>query len=466
MSQQNQTSQNYDNQNNTKLSRDMGLLQITMMGVGMMIGAGIFVATGLGIGVSGSGGILIAFALNGLLAFFSSMAYAELASAIPSTGGGYTYVREAFGGVIGFMGGWMSWLGHAISGSLYAITFSKYSVLLFRQLEIFKYININVHIFEKMLAVAIVLVFVYINYRGSSETGNASIYITFAKIAVLLVIAGAGIFMATSQPERLSHFSNFLPKGWGKVLVTMGLTYIGFEGFEVIAQTREETLNPKKNIPKAIFYSIVIVVTIYILVAFAAVIGAQTGNLPIWQWFKEKGITGFDQAVKNLIPYGGILVAISAMLSSTSALNATTYSSSRVSYALGKNRSLPKMLGNISKKTKTPTNAIAITSIIIVVVAVTFPVEDVAAVADIMFLLLFLFVNLSIIKIRRQDRKDLEYGYIMPYFPYIPVISIIMQMILSFFLFDLSLIAWITGVFWVLLGLFIYYKYTQKGRFE
>ena len=113
----------------SELSRDLSVFHITMMGVGMMIGAGVFVATGIGIGVSGPGGILIAFALNGLLAFLSSMAYAELSSAIPRAGGGYTYVQESIGGITGFFSGWMSWFAHTVAGSLYAITFSKYTLL-------------------------------------------------------------------------------------------------------------------------------------------------------------------------------------------------------------------------------------------------------------------------------------------------------------------------------------------------
>ncbi|PRX32513.1 L-asparagine transporter-like permease [Orenia metallireducens] len=447
-----------------ELSRDLTLFQVTMMGVGMMIGAGVFVATGIAIGVSGPGGVLIAFILNGLLAFFSSMTYAELASAIPKAGGGYTYINEAFGGIIGFMGGWLSWFGHAISGSLYAITFAKYSSLLLEGINFFEKFSLNQNLFMRVTAVIIALVFVFINYKGSSETGNTSVYITLGKLSVLGLIGVAGIRAAFLQPDNFSNFSPFLPKGWGKILVTMGFTYIAFEGYEVIAQAGEETVNPKKNIPKAIFYSLVIVVSIYVIIAFATIIGVETGEIAVWKWFEQEGTTGFANAVKHLLPYGGIMVSVAALLSSTSALNATTYSSTRVAYAMGKNGSLPKKISKISKNSKTPHIALLLSSIIIVLVAATLPVEDVAAGADIMFLLIFMFVNLAVFKIRKEQGNELNYGYLMPYFPFVPIVAIIMQFILSIRLFDLSIIAWVTSGIWIGLGLLMYFIFQDKDE--
>ena len=111
----------------SELSKELSLFHVTMMGVGMMIGAGVFVATGIGVGVAGPGGILLAFALNGLLAFLSVMTYAELGSALPKAGGGYSYVQESSGGIVAFLTGWISWFGQSVAGSLYALTFAKYT---------------------------------------------------------------------------------------------------------------------------------------------------------------------------------------------------------------------------------------------------------------------------------------------------------------------------------------------------
>ena len=442
-----------------QLTRDLGLFKITMMGVGMMVGAGVFVATGIAIGEAGPGGILITFALNGLLAFCSTMAYAELASAMPGAGGGYSYVKNAFGGVIGFLSGWMSWFGSAVSGSLYAITFSTYTLHLLKAGGLFSPLNISPGLFKKVLAILVALIFAGINYLGSSETGTASIFITMGQTAVLVFIGISGIVFAFLQPDRLGHFSNFLPNGWGKILATMGFTYVGFEGYEIIAQSGEETINPKKNIPKALFLAIIIVTTLYLLVAFAAVIGAKPGQMSLIAWFNQHGSTAFAEAITDMLPFGGILVSLAAILSSTSALNATTFSSSRVSFAMGRDGYLPEKLGAISKKRNIPHIALMVSTLIIIVMAIALPVKDIAAGASIMFLGLFLSVNLGIIKIRRSKGNNLNYGYLMPFFPVIPITSIVIQLVLSVWVLDVSKTAWLASGIWIISGLLVYFGY-------
>jgi len=197
----------------TELSRELSLFHITMMGVGMMIGAGVFVSTGIGIGVAGPGGILMVFALNGLLAFLSVMTYAELGSAIPHAGAGYSYVQKSFGGFPGFFSGWISWFAHAVAGSLYAITFAKYTIHFLAQAELFAWLNLNLPLYEKVLAVLTALVFIYINFRGASETGTAGAVMAIGQTIVLAAIGLAGVYMAIRNPSTMRNFEPFLPNG-------------------------------------------------------------------------------------------------------------------------------------------------------------------------------------------------------------------------------------------------------------
>lgn len=456
------------NNNNTRqniqpiLSRELSLFHLTMMGTGMMIGAGVFVATGISIGVSGAGGILITFALNGLIAIFTAMSFAELSSALPAAGGAYSYVRHAFGGIIGFIAGWMNWFALAVAGSLYAITFSTYTLHLLKSINIFSSLNTNLFLFEKILAIIIAVLFILINLKGVSETGNSASLIALGQTVSLAFIGVMGILVALQQPERLTNFSPFLTRGWDKILVTMGFTYVGFEGFEVIGHAGEEAINPKKNIPKAILYAVILVVTTYIMVAFAAVIGVKPDGMAVWEWFKINGPTGFADAIKDLFPFGGVLVTLAAIFSSTSALNATIYSSARVSFAMGRDGLLPRKMSLISKKRRVPHIALFFSSILILLVAAILPVEDVAASADIMFLLIFLLINVSVIKIRKEMGDELEYGFIMPFFPFIPLIALITQLLLSFSLLDMSITAWLSTLIWISAGLIMYFAYSRK----
>ena len=452
----------HKNEVQPELSRELSLFHLTMMGAGMMIGAGVFVATGISIGISGAGGILITFALNGLIAICSAMSFAELASALPTAGGAYAYIKQSFGGIIGFISGWMNWFALAVAGSLYAITFSTYTIHLLKTWEYFSFLEGHLGIYEKVLAVTIALLFIMVNFRGVSETGNSASMIALGQTLTLGIIGIIGVAVALKDPSRLINFEPFIGAGWSKILITMGFTYVGFEGFEVIGHAGEEAIDPKKNIPKAILYAVIIVVTTYLLVAFAAVVGVKPEGSTIMEWFSARGATGFADAIKNLFPFGGILVTLAAIFSSTSALNATIYSSARVSFAMGRDGALPPKMAEISPKHRVPAFALFMSSIIIIFIAAALPVEDVAASADIMFLLIFLLINVSVIKIRREMGDELEYGFMMPFFPVIPIIALVAQLVLSVWLFDMSTTAWLATGLWIAAGFILYFAYSKS----
>ena len=450
----------------TELSRELSLFHITMMGVGMMIGAGVFVSTGIGIGVAGPGGILMAFALNGLLAFLSVMTYAELGSAIPHAGAGYSYVQESFGGFPGFFSGWISWFAHAVAGSLYAITFAKYTIHFLAQADLFAWLNLNLPLYEKVLAVLTALVFIYINYRGASETGTAGAVMAVGQTIVLAAIGLAGVYVAIRNPSTMRNFEPFLPNGWGKVLVVMGFSLVGYEGYEVIANTAEEVVEAKKNVPRGIFFAVIIVITTYLLVAFAAVVGVRTAGTSVIRWFQSQGATGFAEAIGQLLPAGGLLVTLAAIFASTSALNATIYSSTRISFALGRDGYLPRYCAHISRKNRTPTVALLLSGTVIVIIAAALPVEVVCAGASLFFIVLFNLVTLAAIKIRIQQGESLSYGYLMPLFPVIPIISFAGRLLIGIFLFDMGVLAYIIAGSWIGCGVLLYFSYSKAHARE
>ncbi|HSJ53239.1 MAG TPA: APC family permease, partial [Anaerolineae bacterium] len=165
------------------LSRDLSLFTITMIGVGGMIGAGIFVLTGTAAGVAGPA-LILAFFLNGVVTSLTAMAYAELGSAFPEAGGGYLWVKESLGGAQGFLAGWMNWFAHAIAGSLYALAFGRFA----SELWIMAGLPTGGLPVEQMtlgMMTLIILLFTAINYRGASETGTVGNIVTVTKIAIL-----------------------------------------------------------------------------------------------------------------------------------------------------------------------------------------------------------------------------------------------------------------------------------------
>ncbi|MFN2135548.1 MAG: amino acid permease, partial [Candidatus Promineifilaceae bacterium] len=450
---------------NTELSRDLSLFDVTMIGVGAMIGAGIFVLTGIAAGAAGPA-LILAFSLNGIITVFTAMAYAELGSAIPEAGGGYLWVREALPGPNAFQAGWMSWFAHAVAGSLYALGFGSYITLVLNELGV-PFIGPEGGIAGKVFAVIIILIFLGINFRGVSETGMAGNIVTVLKILILGFFIVSGLWAIYRNPEFLNKFTDFAPNGLGGIFTAMGLTFIAFEGYEIIVQAGEEVKRPRTNIPKAVFLSLAIVIPIYMLVAFVS-IGAVTPDTPIetYQWLAEHAELGVAEAARQFMPLGTVLLLIGGILSTMSALNATTFSSTRVSFAMGRDRNLPKAFAEINPWTRTPYKALMFSGALILFMAIAIPIEDVAAAADVMFLLLFLQVNLAVIIIRRKYGDRLRYGYLMPFFPVIPIVVICIKFMLAIFMFRYSPTAWYFTILWLAIGFGIYYLYARPRKRE
>ena len=449
-----------------ELSRELTLFHVTMMGLGMMIGAGVFLGVGNAIFHSGPGGVILTFSLNGCIAIFTAMSYAELSSAIPRAGGAYNFARLAFGRQSSFVAGWMEWFASSVAGSLYAVTFSIYTVLYLEKMGLLGWLPISITMLEKIVAATVAVFFIYINYRGASETGKVGAFFTLGQTLFLVFIAVIGIIKAVHDPSRLQNFVPFVPHGWTKLLITMGFTYVAFEGFEVIAQAGDETIDPKRNLPKAMLYSVLIVTFTYVAVSFATIVAVKAGSPGIdmapWEWIGQFREKGFGHAVARLMPFANLLLTLAVIFASTSALNATIYSATRASYALGRDRMLPPLFAKIATKQKTPYIALTGTGVIILIVASCLPTMDVASSASIMFLFLFFMVNLCVIKIRRNMADELTYGFVMPLFPIFPVLAIICQAVLAVWLIHMSVIAWIVAPVWILLGIIIYHVYSKS----
>ncbi len=450
-----------------EFSRELTLFHVTMMGLGMMIGAGVFIGMGISIDKAGPGGVVLTFTFNGLLAIFTAMSFAELSSAIPRAGGVYNFARIGFGKPASFLAGWMEWFASSTAGAMYALVFSIYTLRFFDTLHWLDWMPISLERAEVILAVATALLFIYINYRGASETGKIGAIITVGQTIFVVCIGLVGLWTAIKDPVRLQNFDPFLPHGWTRLLMTMGFTYVAFEGYEVIAQAGDETIDPRRNLPKAMLLSVVIVTIIYILVAFATVVSVSpdhpdVGNQQVHEWiggFKEKG---FGEAISKLMPFGNLILTLAVIFSSTSALNATIYSATRASYALGRDKMLPSLFSRIHSRRKTPYGALLCTAAIVLITVTLLPTEDVASSASIMFLFLFFLANLCVIKIRRAMADELTYGFLMPLFPLFPILAIIFQILLAAWLIHMSLIAWIIAPIWVLSGTIIFFIYSRS----
>jgi basic amino acid/polyamine antiporter, APA family len=442
-----------------------------MVGIAAMIGGSIFVLTGPAIGLAGSA-VIIAFIINAIITLFTAMAYAELGSAMPEAGGGYLWVREGLPRPNAFISGWMAWFAHIVAGSLYAVSFASFLTGLLMQLDVFKDTEGTLSILgmiplEKIIAVASVAAFTYVNFKGTSETGKAGDIVTVIQLGLILALIGAGVWTMHSNPGWTLNFSDFMPMGVAGIVAAMGLTFIAFEGYEVIVQTGEEVKNPKRNIPRAIFISLSAVVVLYCLIAFVS-IGAifPEGGEPSWKFIGDQGELGISAAAELIIPYGAFIVLGGGMISTLAALNATTFSSARVAFAMGRHYNLPHKFSAIHPRNKTPYVAILLSSVIMAVMASSLPLDQIAIAAGVIFLLLFTQVNLAAINIRRIYGDKLDYGFKTPFFPVIPIIGIFLKIGLAIYLLLTEPLSWVITIVWVAIGFAVYRVYIFRKELE
>ncbi|MEO9296039.1 MAG: amino acid permease [Nitrososphaera sp.] len=449
------------------LVRTLGLTDIVMVGIAAMIGGAIFVLTGPAIGLAGSG-VIIVFVLNGVITVFTAMVYAELGSAMPEAGGGYLWIREGLPRPNAFISGWMAWFAHIVAGSLYAVGFGAFAYGLLQSYlpsqPIFGLLPV-----DKLIAVAAIAGFTYINVKGTSETGKTGTAVTFAQLGMIAAILGFGFWAMQSNPGWQDKFAEqLLPLGAGGLAAAMGLTFIAFEGYEVIVQTGEEVKNPKRNIPRAIFISLALVVSMYCLMAFVAIAAIHPPDgVPAWQFIGgENAELGISRAVDLFMPYGALVVLAGGIVSTLAALNATTFSSARVALAMGRNYNLPHALGSIHPVNKTPHVAAMISGAIMAVMAYALPLNQIALAAGVIFLLLFTQVNIAAITIRRIYGDKLSYGFKTPLFPVIPIIGIFLKLGLAVYLLVTQPLSWGITVLWILIGFVLYRMYQFKKEVE
>jgi amino acid transporter len=432
------------------LRRDLGLLDVTMIGVGAMIGTSIFVLIGIATAEVGAAVILV-FALNGIMTLFTAATYAELGSSFPEAGGGYLWAKKALPHPAGFMSGWLSWFGHTVACSYYSLGFGFAMVAMTRYFEI-DLLGFGDDIMVKLWAIVAIVFFLSVNYAGVGATGKAGDAVTLIQILIIAFFISFMFIYAldTKGIHIVDNFTGIIPpnEDLANIFMVMGFTFIAFEGYEIIVQCGEEVKEPRKNIPRAIFISVGVAALLYILVAIACLVNFDVETIGN-QW----GENAVIESATQVIPYvGAPLLTFGAILSAMAALNATVFSSSRVSFAMGRDGSLPKVFGAVHRHRRIPHKAIAITGFIMLFMALAFPLEIVVASTSIVFLLLFSIANLASIRLRNR-LTGLDVGFRTPLFPLVPVIGMLSTLGVAIYMWWLIPEAWYIAIVWIVAGL-------------
>ncbi|MFX0091138.1 MAG: APC family permease [Candidatus Hodarchaeota archaeon] len=418
--------------NNTKNDNDTGLVEVTlakeltafdglMIGVGGLIGGGIFSVVGLAVAKAGPA-VIITFLLGGVVALTTGVSYVKLSRRYPLSGATYIYVDRAFQNR--FLSGWVGWLlfsGYTIICAMYAYSFGAYTaeflIELVYELELIR------PLIQFGASTFLIFAFLGLNLRGVSESISVMRFIVLGKLIILGFFVIIGIIGIIGLPglvvgKGLDNFSDFplflnIP-GFIAVIIALTLIFPAFEGLELVPNCAEEMVDPEHNLGKAIYGSGILVLIIYLSVVIVLVGNYAWTELATNPSHAEVALATVASAIIGSV--GVLLLSAGALFSTASAFNASLYGSSRLSYNLGSNRTFPSIFARLTTTTRVPGVSLVIISVVTFILTLTGNLEAISSMAAIAFLAVFLFVNVSALKLRKAGEIQIN--------PIAPIISI------------------------------------------
>ncbi|WP_231186722.1 amino acid permease [Haladaptatus sp. DYF46] len=387
-----------------ELARDLGFLEAYTIGLGTMIGAGIFVLPSIAAEAAGPAS-MISFILGGVVSLLAALSLSELATGMPKAGGSYYYVNRALGSFFGSIVGWGMWAGLMFASAFYMLGFGQY-------------LTYFIPMGSTGVAIAALImsaILTGVNYYGVKETGALQNVIVIALIGLIIVFVAFGVLHVDTLGE-------FNPNGWGAVVATIGTVYVTFIGFEVIATSAEEIKNPSRNLPLSMIAAVVTPTLLYVLVMFVS-----TGTLDI-DALASSRIPVADVAQQILGTVGAITMVVGAVLATVSSANASILSAARVNFAMGRDKILSNWLNEVHNRFRTPYRAIIATgAIILLLITVGVGIGTLAEVASFAYLVTYSLVHIAVIVMRRADPADYDPAFEIPdrffLFPLVPILG-------------------------------------------
>jgi amino acid transporter len=380
------------------LLRELGLKEGVAIGLGTMIGAGIFVLSALAAERAGPASA-ISYVLAGAICLPIALVVSELATGMPRAGGSYTFITQALGPLAGSVVGPGNWLGLTFATGFYLLAFGEYLSLI---VPIPPWAG-------SLLAGGL---FTALNYRGAKIAGRVQNLVVVVLVIILALFAGIGLLNAD-----VGLYRPFAPEGWGAVVGVIGLIIVSFTGFEKISTVAEEMRQPGRNLPLAIVGSVVIATAIYALILVVI-----TGIFPYTE-IGQREAPLVEVAGHIAGPVGTVVMLAAAILATLSSANAAILASSRISYGMGRDRVLPGWFSYIHPKHNTPAHAIVVTGGIAMLLSLTGQAETLAEISSALFMVSYALLCLSVLVMRRSRPCWYQPTFRVPLYPVLPVVA-------------------------------------------
>jgi amino acid transporter len=360
----------------------IGLVAAVSIGIGGMVGAGIFSILGVVAQAAGNA-MWMAFLIGGVVALLSTYSYAKLGAVFPSAGGAVHFLVKGFGdGVLAGGLNLFMWAGYIISLALYATAFGSYAATFIT--------TVPSPLLLKSLAVGSVLALTLVNAFGARVMGRGETFIVAVKVAILVLFAAAGLFFI--RPGNLS------PVLWpetASILFGAGVLFIGYEGFGLVTNAAADMRNPRVMLPRALYTAVILVIALYLVVAVTV-----TGNLSNAQIAQARDYALAEAAKPFLGEFGFRLIAVAALFSTASAINATLFGSANVCYMIARDGELPAGLSRT--EWKQATGGLILTAALVILVTLLFDLSGIAMMGSAAFLLVYAAVNAGHLRVLRE----------------------------------------------------------------
>ncbi|GKT02709.1 APC family permease [Furfurilactobacillus sp. WILCCON 0119] len=432
-----------------RLVKSMSAKDLIALGIGAVIGTGIFILPGTVAATKSGPAIILSFIIAAIVCGLAAMCYAEFSSALPIAGSAYSYGNVIYGQFIGWLLGWALVLEYMLSVAAVSTGWAGYFNALLA--------GFNIHMpkalsgafdpahgtYINLVAVLIVLAVAWLLSGGMKTSTKVQNIMVVVKIAIILIFVVVGLFYV-----KPANWHPFFPYKGG-VLAGASAVFFAFLGFDVVAASAAEVKNPKRNMPIGIIGTLIIASILYVAVSVVL-----TGIVS----YKELNVAdpvafALQRVGQN---WGAALVSLGALAGMFTMMLAMIYSSSRLVYSIGRDGLLPKKLGTVDKATGTPRASLTVVTIIIAVMGGLIPLDQLTSLVNIGTLIAFTFVSFGVLPLRKRQDIDHDLGFKVPWYPVLPILSGVACMVL---LFRLPGETWVASAIWFSFGILIYFTY-------
>jgi basic amino acid/polyamine antiporter, APA family len=422
-----------------ELKKELGLLSVFSIAAGAMISSGLFILPGLAYFKSGPA-VILAYLLAGILVLPSMFSKAELATAMPKSGGTYFFINRSMGGGFGTIAGISAWFSIAFKSAFALIGIGAFTSIIYPSITIFQI---------KLIAVVFCVIFTIINIRSTKHAGRLQIFMVMSLLVFLLYYVIKGIPHVDNR-----HFDVFMKGDLKTLFMTSGLIFVSYGGLTKIASVAEEVKNPSRNIPLGMILAFIIVTIAYVVVVFVTV--GALGDKLLLPAPKLYSLTPIIDGAKIFAGKPGMYaLSIAALLAFFSTANAGIMAASRNPMAMSQDNLLPSFFGKVNKKHQTPVNAILFTSGFMMFV-IFLPLETLVKTASTMMLLLFIFVNISVIIMRESGIQNYRPKFKSPLYPWLQIIAVLAY---TFLIIEMGSMPLIMTAVLIIAGLTMYWFY-------